>query len=428
MLDIKQIRNNPTEVQERLSTRGDYDLTEILALDQQQRELETKRTELQTRSNEVGKAVGQKIKGGADPKGEAVAALREEGNQIKKQLADLEPQERELKDKIHSLVIGLPNLPDSETPVGKTEDDNVEVRRWGDELIPQRDDILPHYEIGEKLGWLNFERAARIAQSRFVALLGDGAALERALISFMLDRHIKAGYSEVLPPILINSASLTASGQLPKFAEESFKCDRDDLWLTPTAEVPVTSLYRDEVLPEGELPILHCAYTPCFRREAGSYGRDTRGLIRLHQFNKVELFKFVKPEDSEAAHQALVKAAEAVLDALKLPYRVLQLCTGDIGFSARKCYDLEVWLPSQNKYRDISSCSNCGDFQARRGNLRYKVAGKKGTRFLHTLNGSGLAIGRTMAAILENYQQSDGSITVPEVLQRYMGDRTVLGN
>ena len=269
----------------------------------------------------------------------------------------------------------------------------------------------------------------RLAERELRATLEDaGAALERALISFMLDRHIKAGYSEVLPPILINSASLTASGQLPKFAEESFKCDRDDLWLTPTAEVPVTSLYRDEVLPEGELPILHCAYTPCFRREAGSYGRDTRGLIRLHQFNKVELFKFVKPEDSEAAHQALVKDAEAVLEALKLPYRVLQLCTGDIGFSARKCYDLEVWLPSQNKYREISSCSNCGDFQARRGNLRYKVAGKKGTRFLHTLNGSGLAIGRTMAAILENYQQSDGSITVPEVLQRYMGDRTVLGN
>ncbi|MEM6501766.1 MAG: serine--tRNA ligase [Cyanobacteria bacterium P01_C01_bin.89] len=427
MLDIKQIRNNPTEVQERLSTRGDYDLTEILALDQQQRELETKRTELQTRSNEVGKAVGQKIKGGADPKGEEVAALREEGNQVKKQLADLEPQERELKDKIHNLVIGLPNLPDPETPVGKTEDDNVEVRRWGDEFIPQRDGILPHYEVGEKLGWLNFERAARIAQSRFVALLGDGAALEWALISYMLDHHIKAGYSEVLPPILINSASLTASGQLPKFAEESFKCDRDDLWLTPTAEVPVTSLYRDEVLQDSELPILHCAYTPCFRREAGSYGRDTRGLIRLHQFNKVELFKFVKPEESEAAHQALVKDAEAILEALKLPYRVLQLCTGDIGFSARKCYDLEVWLPSQNKYREISSCSNCGDFQARRGNIRYKVAGKKGTQFLHTLNGSGLAIGRTMAAILENYQEPDGTIAVPEVLQRYMGDRTVLG-
>ncbi|MEM1425137.1 MAG: serine--tRNA ligase, partial [Cyanobacteria bacterium P01_H01_bin.130] len=236
MLDIRQIRNNPTEVQERLSTRGDYDLTEILALDQQQRVLETQRTELQTRSNEIGKTVGQKIKGGADPKGDEVAALRAEGNSLKKRLADLEPQERELKEKIQDLVIRLPNLPDPETPVGKTEDENVEVRRWGDDLIPQRDDILPHYDIGEKLGWLNFERAARIAQSRFVTLVGDGAALERALISFMLDHHIKAGYTEVLPPILINSASLTASGQLPKFAEESFKCDRDDLWLTPTAE------------------------------------------------------------------------------------------------------------------------------------------------------------------------------------------------
>jgi seryl-tRNA synthetase len=231
----------------------------------------------------------------------------------------------------------------------------------------------------------------------------------------------------VLPPILINSASLTASGQLPKFAEESFKCDRDDLWLAPTAEVPVTSLYRDEILTDDQLPIYHCAYTPCFRREAGSYGRDTRGLIRLHQFNKVELFKFVSPETSEAEHQQLLQDAEGVLQALKLPYRVLQLCTGDMGFSAQKCYDLEVWLPSQNKYREISSCSNCGDFQARRGNLRFKEAGKKGTQFLHTLNGSGLAVGRTMAAILENYQQPDGAIAVPEALQPYLGGKTVLG-
>jgi seryl-tRNA synthetase len=332
-----------------------------------------------------------------------------------------------LKAQIESALMTIPNLPDPTTPIGKDEDDNVEIRRWGEALIPTRSDILPHYEIGEKLGWLNFERATRIAQSRFVALIGEGAALERALISFMLDRHIAAGYQEVLPPILINSASLTASGQLPKFAEESFKCDRDDLWLAPTAEVPVTSLYRDEILTDDQLPIYHCAYTPCFRREAGSYGRDTRGLIRLHQFNKVELFKFVSPETSEAEHQQLLQDAEGVLQALKLPYRVLQLCTGDMGFSAQKCYDLEVWLPSQNKYREISSCSNCGDFQARRGNLRFKEAGKKGTQFLHTLNGSGLAVGRTMAAILENYQQPDGAIAVPEALQPYLGGKTVLG-
>ncbi|OCQ91496.1 seryl-tRNA synthetase [Limnothrix sp. PR1529] len=427
MLDLKLLRANPDDVQARLNHRGQYDIAPILELDQAVRDLEQRRNDLQARSNEIGKLVGQKMKQGADPQGAEVAALKEEGNQLKAQLAELEPQERDLKAQIESALMTIPNLPDPTTPIGKDEDDNVEIRRWGEALIPTRSDILPHYEIGEKLGWLNFERATRIAQSRFVALIGEGAALERALISFMLDRHIAAGYQEVLPPILINSASLTASGQLPKFAEESFKCDRDDLWLAPTAEVPVTSLYRDEILTDDQLPIYHCAYTPCFRREAGSYGRDTRGLIRLHQFNKVELFKFVSPETSEAEHQQLLQDAEGVLQALKLPYRVLQLCTGDMGFSAQKCYDLEVWLPSQNKYREISSCSNCGDFQARRGNLRFKEAGKKGTQFLHTLNGSGLAVGRTMAAILENYQQPDGSIAVPEALQPYLGGKTVLG-
>lgn len=427
MLDLKLLRANPDDVQARLNHRGQYDIAPILELDRAVRDLEQRRNDLQARSNEIGKLVGQKMKQGADPQGAEVAALKEEGNQLKAQLAELEPQERDLKAQIESALMTIPNLPDPTTPIGKDEDDNVEIRRWGEALIPTRSDILPHYEVGEKLGWLNFERATRIAQSRFVALIGEGAALERALISFMLDRHIAAGYQEVLPPILINSASLTASGQLPKFAEESFKCDRDDLWLAPTAEVPVTSLYRDEILTDDQLPIYHCAYTPCFRREAGSYGRDTRGLIRLHQFNKVELFKFVSPETSEAEHQQLLQDAEGVLQALKLPYRVLQLCTGDMGFSAQKCYDLEVWLPSQNKYREISSCSNCGDFQARRGNLRFKEAGKKGTQFLHTLNGSGLAVGRTMAAILENYQQPDGSIAVPEALQPYLGGKTVLG-
>lgn len=427
MLDLKLLRAQPDDVQARLNHRGQYDIAPILDLDRAVRDLEQQRNDLQARSNEIGKLVGQKMKQGADPSSPEIAVLKDEGNQVKAQLADLEPQERDLKAQIESALMTIPNLPDPTTPIGKDENDNVEIRRWGDELIPQRSDILPHYEIGEKLGWLNFERATRIAQSRFVALMGAGAALERALISFMLDRHIAAGYTEVLPPILINSASLTASGQLPKFAEESFKCDRDDLWLAPTAEVPVTSLYRDEILSDDQLPIYHCAYTPCFRREAGSYGRDTRGLIRLHQFNKVELFKFVPPETSEAEHQKLLQDAEGVLQALKLPYRVLQLCTGDMGFSAQKCYDLEVWLPSQNKYREISSCSNCGDFQARRGNLRFKEAGKKGTQFLHTLNGSGLAVGRTMAAILENYQQPDGSIAVPEVLQPYLGGKTVLG-
>ncbi len=422
MLDLKQIRENPQGVQERLDQRGagQYNLQPILNLNQRQRELETSRTQLQARSNEIGKLIGQKIRDGSSPDAPEIQALREEGNQVKVTLSQLEPQEKDLKTELETLLLTLPNLPNESTPIGKNEEENVEVRRWGDEYLPQNDNILPHWEIGEKLGLLNFERAVKVAQSRFVTLMGAGAALERALISFMLDQQIAAGYVEVMPPILINSQSLTATGQLPKFAEESFKCDTDDLWLAPTAEVPLTNLYRDEVLEASQLPIYHCAYTPCFRREAGSYGRDTRGLIRLHQFNKVELVKIVHPNTSEEELQKLVQNAAAILEALKLPYRVLALCTGDLGFSATKTYDLEVWLPSSGKYREISSCSNCGDFQARRGSIRFKEAGKKGTQFVHTLNGSGLAVGRTMSAILENYQQPDGTVRIPEVLQPYL--------
>jgi seryl-tRNA synthetase len=422
VLDIKQIRENPQAVQERLNRRGgNYDLQPLFSIDAQQRELETTRSKLQARSNEIGKLVGQKMKAGAKPDDPEIQALKDEGNQLKSQLSELEPKEKELKSQIDALLLSIPNLPSDSTPAGKDENDNVEVRRWGDEYIPQNAGILPHWEIGEKLGILNFERSAKVAQSRFVTLIGAGAALERALISFMLDRQIQAGYIEVLPPILINSASLTGTGQLPKFAEESFKCAQDDLWLAPTAEVPVTNLYRDEILPAEQLPIYHCAYTPCFRREAGSYGKDTRGLIRLHQFNKVELVKFVHPSTSEEEHQTLVRDAEAILEALKLPYRTIELCAGDLGFSSQKTYDLEVWLPSAGKYREISSCSNFGDFQARRANIRFKEAGKKGTQFPHTLNGSGLAIGRTMSAILENYQQPDGTVRIPEALQPYLG-------
>lgn len=421
MLDLKQIRENPQVVQECLNRRaGNFDIQPILELDQQQRELEKVRSQFQTRSNEIGKLVGQKIKAGSDPKGPEIQELRDEGNEIKTKLSALEPQEKDLKAQIEALLLTLPNLPSASTPIGQSEEENVEVRRWGDEYIPQNPDILPHWEIGEKLGILNTERSTKIAQSRFVTLMGAGAALERALIQFMLDQQVKAGYLEVLPPILVNSASLQATGQLPKFAEESFKCEADDLWLIPTAEVPVTNLYRDEILSSEDLPIYHCAYTPCFRREAGSYGRDTRGLIRLHQFNKVELVKLVHPNTSEQEHQALVQNAEAILQALRLPYRVIELCTGDLGFGAAKCYDLEVWLPSAGKYREISSCSNFGDFQARRGNIRFKDPGQKGTQFVHTLNGSGLAIGRTMAAILENYQQPDGTVRLPEALQPYL--------
>jgi seryl-tRNA synthetase len=427
VLDIRQIRENPEVVQAKLDRRsaGVYDLQPILALDKQQRELEFDRSQLQARSNEIGKLVGTKMSQGASATSPEIQTLKDEGNAVKAKLAELEPAEREIKAQINTLILQLPNLPSDTTPIGKSEEENVELRKWGDEYIPTNPQILPHWEIGEKLGIMNFESSAKLAQSRFVTLVGAGAALERALISFMLDRQIAAGYTEVSPPILVNSASMTATGQLPKFAEDSFKCVDDDLWLIPTAEVPVTNLYRGEILNRERLPIYHCAYTPCFRREAGSAGRDTRGLIRLHQFNKIELVKFVHPDTSEQEHESLVANAEAILQALKLPYRVLALCTGDIGFSAAKCYDLEVWLPSAGKYREISSCSNFYDFQARRGDIRFKETGKKGTQFVHTLNGSGLAVGRTMAAILENYQQPDRSIEIPEVLQSYLG-RSVL--
>jgi seryl-tRNA synthetase len=421
MLDIKLLRDNLDLVQQKLNSRnGSYDVSSIVALDRDRRELEQQRSALQTRSNEVGKLVGNKMKSGAKPDDAEIVALKDEGNQVKAQLAELEPREKEIIGQIELLLLQLPNLPSDQTPLGKDETENVELHLWGDQFKPQHE-VLPHYEIAEQLKLLNTERATKVAQARFVVLMGAGAALERALIQYMLDTQIAAGYLEVMPPILINSTSMTATGQLPKFSEESFKCADDDLWLAPTAEVPVTNLYRDEVIDSAELPIHHCAYTPCFRREAGSYGRDTRGLIRLHQFNKVELVKLVKPETSEAEHQALLRNAEAILEGLKLPYRTIELCSGDIGFGAARCYDIEVWLPSAGTYREISSCSNFQDFQARRGNIRFKEAGQKGTQFVHTLNGSGLAVGRTMAAVLENYQTAAGEIRVPEVLQRYLG-------
>ena len=425
MLDLKLIRANPEQIQELIDRRhGDYNIQPIVELDRSSRELETNRSQLSARGNEIGKLIGKKIGSGSDPQGAEIAQLKAEGNEIKSKLAELEPQEKELKAKIESLLLELPNLPDETTPVGASEDDNVELKRWGDEYKPNGE-ILPHWDIGEQLGILDFKRAVKVAQSRFVNLVGAGAALERALIGFMLDRQIEAGYTEVMPPVLVNSESLTGTGQLPKFAEESFKCADDDLWLTPTAEVPLVNLYRGEILEVNELPIHHCAYTPCFRREAGSYGKDTRGLIRLHQFSKVELVKLVHPDTSEAEHQALLQNATAILEALKLPYRIIELCTGDLGFGAVKCYDIEVWLASANTYREISSCSNCYDFQARRANIRFKETGKKGTKYVHTLNGSGLAVGRTMAAILENYQLPNGTVNVPEALQPYLKKETL---
>lgn len=412
MINLKYLKSNKDECTSALVSKG-YDasnLIRLLELDAVVRELELERTGLQARANEISKAIAL----GDNPGG-----LLEEGLSIKLRLSKLGPQERVVKAELEEYLLAIPNLPDSTTPVGLSESDNVELRRWGDTTTSAP--ILPHWELAEGLGILDFERSTKIAQSRFVTLKGLGAALERALISFMLDYHTSNGYLEISPPYLVNSASLTASGQLPKFSDDSFKCDREDLWLLPTAEVAINSLHRDEVMDSTTLPLNYCAYTPCFRREAGSYGRDTRGLIRLHQFNKVEMFKVVEPDSSSEEHELLVASAEAILQALELPYRVMLLCTYDLGFSAARTYDIEVWMPSQGKYREISSCSNCTDFQSRRSNMRVRDKSKKGTYLPHTLNGSGLAIGRTMAAILENNQLPSGDVVIPKVLLPYMG-------
>ncbi|MFM7360255.1 MAG: serine--tRNA ligase [Cyanobium sp.] len=419
MLDQRLLRDDPDRISRGLARRGiELDLHGLQTIALQERDLEMRRSELQAEGNRIGREVGQRIQAGASPKGPEVSALRERGNQIKQEVAGLEEEERRLEGRLRKQLLSLPNLPSPHTPNGRSESDNVERKRWGDPR-PATPELEEHWQIAERLGLLESERSVRIAQSRFVTLIGAGARLERALIAFMLDRHGARGYRELQPPILVNTASLTGSGQLPKFAEESFRCADDDLWLTPTAEVPITSFHRDEVLSSHELPLRYVAHTPCFRREAGSYGRDTRGLIRLHQFNKVELYWFTRPEDSDAAHEQLTRDAEAILEALELPYRRLELCTGDLGFSAARTFDLEVWLPGAGCYREISSCSTCGDFQARRSNIRLRL--EKGTALVHTLNGSGLAIGRTMAALLENGQQADGSVILPATLAPYFG-------
>ena len=422
MLDQRLLRDNPELITEQLGRRGmSVDLTGLQLIAKQERDLEEQRSNLQADGNRIGKEVGAMIKGGAAPGSPEVMELREKGNRIKQQVSVLEEEEKNLQVKLREQLMTFPNLPLAETPDGKTEADNVEVKRWGE---PRTEgELEEHWQIAERLGLFETERSVRIAQSRFITLMGQGARLERALISFMLDLHTGKGYREVMPPILVNTASLTGSGQLPKFAEESFRCAEDDLWLTPTAEVPITSLHRDEVIPADQLPLRYVSYTPCFRREAGSYGRDTRGLIRLHQFNKVELYWFCHPEKSAEAHEQLTLDAEAVLEALELPYRRLELCTGDIGFSAARTYDLEVWLPGAGSFREISSCSICGDFQARRSAIRFKEG--KSTQLLHTLNGSGLAIGRTMAALLENGQQVDGSVKLPAALVPFFGSDTI---
>jgi seryl-tRNA synthetase len=419
VIDQRLLRENPNLISEGLKSRGmDVDLGPLQKFCKDLKELEEKRNSLQAQGNSIGKEVGQKIKQGLPHDSEEISNLRVKGNQIKKQVGIIEEEEKSISNKLNEQILCLPNLPEKNSLEGKNEKDNKEIRRWGEPISGNT--LKEHWEIANQLNLWDSERSSVIAKSRFVTLFKHAAKLERSLINFMLDLHIKKGYLEVLPPALVNTASLTGSGQLPKFAEESFRCADDDLWLTPTAEVPITSLHRGEIIPRDLLPLRYVAYSPCFRREAGSYGRDTRGLIRLHQFNKVELYWFSTPERSEDALEQITSDAESVLQELELPYRVIQLCTGDLGFSAKKTYDLEVWLPGANTFREISSCSNCGDFQARRSSIRTKDNNKKNI-LLHTLNGSGLAIGRTMAAILENGQQSDGSINLPKALIPYFG-------
>ena len=425
MLDQRLLRDNPERIREQLGRRGmQLDLTGLQLVARQQRELEEQRSGLQAEGNRIGREVGQQIRSGTAPTAPELADLRDQGNRIKQQVAVLEEEEKALSARLREQLLTLPNLPSALAPDGRDERDNVVVKSWGEPRQAAASESLEeHWQISERLGLVDSERSVRIAQSRFVTLMGQGARLERALIAFMLDRHVGRGYRELQPPILVNTASLTGSGQLPKFAEESFRCAEDDLWLTPTAEVPITSFHRDEVIAAEQLPLRYVAHTPCFRREAGSYGRDTRGLIRLHQFNKVELYWFSRPEDSDAAHEQLTRDAEAVLEALELPYRRLELCTGDLGFSAARTFDLEVWLAGAAAYREISSCSTCADFQARRANIRMKEG--KGTTLVHTLNGSGLAIGRTMAALLEQGQQADGSVRLPAALIPYFGGERI---
>ncbi len=421
MLDLKFVRDYPDQVRKALKNRGlDISLKEFKSRDEERRRALVELEALRHERNTLSKEVGVLIKAGKIRKPKSlrihVLGINLEINGLEAGLADHDAWMRDF-------LLNLPNLPHASVPVGASSEDNPVVRTWGE---PPAFDFepRPHWEIGESLGILDFERAAKITGARFALLKGAGALMERALINFMLDLHTqKHGYLEVLPPFMTNAASMTGTGQLPKFAEDLFKLEGWDYYLVPTAEVPVTNIHREEILKEEDLPLYYTAYTPCFRSEAGSYGKDVRGLIRQHQFNKVELVKFTTPETSYQELEGLLKDAEAVLQELGLHYRVVELCTGDMGFAAAKTYDIEVWLPSQNLYREISSCSNFEDYQARRAGIRCRRAGAKGTELVHTLNGSGLAVGRTLVAILENYQQADGRVVIPEKLRPYMGGR-----
>jgi seryl-tRNA synthetase len=418
MLDLAFVRENLSKVEEMLRRRGQDPtvLARFREIDDKRRLLITQSETLKAQRNKASEEIAKLKKAGQDASAqmEATKQLREQGDTLEKQAGEIDQE-------LRTLLAGIPNMPHESVPLGHSADDNKEVRKWG--ALPQFSFTpKPHWELGEQLGILDMERAVKLTGARFAVYWDLGARLERALANFMLDLHTKDhGYTEVLTPYMVNSNSMYGTGQLPKFADDLFKIDKHDLWLIPTAEVPLTNLYRDETVDAARLPMSVTGYTPCFRSEAGSYGKDVRGIIRQHQFQKVELVKFTRPEDSNAQHEELTRNAEMVLQKLGLHYRVMLLCTGDMGANASKTYDLEVWLPGQQLFREISSCSNFEAYQARRANIRYRPEGSKKSEFVHTLNGSGLAIGRTWLAILENYQQADGSVMVPEALRPYMG-------
>lgn len=417
MLEIKLIRENPDKINELLKRRNPaLSIDEVLVIDEERRKIQTKADELRAKRKAESQKIGQMKKNG-----ENTDEIQEDVRVLGDEIKDLEGKQTELDEKQRDILLHIPNIPDETTPIGASDADNVEVYKWGE---PRKFDFefKAHWDLCEEKNLVDFERGVKLSQSRFTLYRGKGSKLERAIINFFLDYHTEQqGYEEILPPFMANSATMTGTGQLPKFAEDMYKCENEDLYLIPTAEVPVTNIYSGEILSEDDLPKYMTAYTPCFRREAGSAGKDTRGLIRVHQFNKVELVKLCTPESSKDEHEKLTEDAEKMLQLLELPYRREALSTGDIGFSANKCWDLEVWMPSYNAYKEISSCSNYGDYQARRANIRYKEKATGKTRFVHTINGSGLAVGRTFAAIVENYQQADGTIIIPEVLRKYTG-------
>ncbi|MBF8982814.1 serine--tRNA ligase [Lutibacter sp. B2] len=418
MLDMKKIRENVEEVKALLMRRGkgDYGLDKIVVLDEERRKILQEVEQMKNKQKTVSKEIPNLKKEGKD-----VSEVMEEMKKLSSDIKELDEKVKKIEEEIQAILLGIPNLPNPSVPKGNTDEENEEVRVWG---TPTTFDFehKAHWDVGVELDILDFERASKITGTRFTVYKGFGARLERSLINFMLDLHTtEHGFEEILPPFMVNRESMTGTGQLPKFEDDMFHIPSKDFFLTPTAEVPVTNLYMQEILPEEKLPIYHTAYTPCFRKEAGSAGRDTRGLIRQHQFNKVELVKFVKPEESYKELETLLLSAEEILKRLNIPYRVVKLCTGDLGFSSAMTYDIEVWMPSYDRYVEISSCSNFEDFQARRANIRFRPEEKGKVEFVHTLNGSGLAVGRTVAAILENYQQEDGSVIIPEVLRGYMG-------